>query len=433
MKQKLGTLFFLIFAIIALAIGFFFVRQKIFFSVIFFVSSIICGICSFQEYIYHKNKNIPIDNTKLSDEIYIKCSRSDYLISILGYSIFIILGFYLLSLNGFDYKKFNRRDYFILLISGVLILGYTWKIIKKINQILSQKVFFLISSKGIALNGNPLMDWNEIRNEKIFTRKEIPNYSKYETEVKYLSLFYQSKRIELKIDKLDIPDYTLEQYLKIYRKRFNQSNSISTNIQSNIKVFEDIINIDELLSLTDHEQNREIKKINSLAKEYPKDLSKYCNSISDFKESNLSSIYFALSEDSDTWGDFLANEFIRLFEKAKGSSDEKLYHILSEIICEYKASYSSKVANYLYNELNNTTDKVRLKALCYIDYWMDLENIQKSDPIIQKIIKMLKDSHWKVRWMANNILTEFNIFPKEEIVISFTDKLRGKYGNPYEI
>jgi len=324
----------------------------------------------------------------------------------------------------------------MLIVSGVLIFGYVWKIIKEVIQILSKKVYLLINNKGIALDGGSLMHWNEIRNEKIITRKEIPDDSKYETQVKYISLFHKSKRMELKIDELDIPDYALEQYLKIYRDRFNQSNSKDTVKKSNIEsqsVFENIMNIEELLSLSENELDKEIKKISALAEEYPQDLSKYCNNILDFKESNVSSIYFALSEKSDSWGDFLANEFIRLFEKAKLNNDEKIYDILDEIICDYKSSYSPKVAGYLYNQFNNPTDKIRLKALWYIDSWMDLENIQKSDYAVKKIVKMLKDDNWKVRWMANDILTTFKIFQKKEIEISFIDKIKAKFGNPYEI
>lgn len=436
MKQKFGTIFFSILTIISLTVGLFFLRQEFIFSVIFFIGSLICGISAIQEYLYHKNRNILIDKTKVPDETHIKYSKSNNLTSILGYTVLIILGFYLLNIIGFDYKKFSRRDYFMLIVSGVLIFGYVWKTIKRVIQILSKKVYLLINNKGIALDGGSLMYWNEIRNEKIITRKEISDDSKYETEVKYISLFHKSKRMELKIDELDIPDYALEQYLKIYRDRFNQSNSKDTIKKSNIEsqsVFENIMNIEELLSLSENELDKEIKNINALAKKYPQDLPKYCNNILDFKESNVSSIYFALSENSDSWGDFLANEFIRLFEKAKLNNDDKIYDILDEIICDYKSSYSPKVADYLYNQFKNPTDKVRLKALCYIDSWMDLENIQKSDYAVQKIVKMLKDDNWKVRWMANDILTAFKIFQKKEIEISFIDKIKAKYGNPYEI
>ncbi|RKS97867.1 hypothetical protein [Chryseobacterium defluvii] len=429
MKQKFGTIFFSVSAIIALAIGLFFVKQELLFSVIFFISSFICGVSAYQEHLYHKNKKTLVEKTKIPNEISVGFSKLDNCISILGCSIFIILGFYFLNLTGFEYKKFSRQDYFILLIAGALIVGYAWKIIKKIIQISSNKAGLFISNRGIALHGNSLMNWNEIRNEKVITREERTDGSRYKTEVKYLSLFHQSKGIELKIDDLDIADYTLEQYLKIYRERFNQTIDNSSEKETR-SVFESIINIDALLSLSEKELDNEIKKINSLAEKYPQDLAKYCETIVDFKESNLNTIYFALSENSDIWGDFLASEFIRLFEKAKISKDQEIYHVMDEIICD---SYFPKVTTYLYNELNNTYDRIRLKALWYMDSWMDFENIQKNDHMVQKIVKMLKDNHWKIRWMANNVLTNFNIFQKEEIEISFIDKLKGKVGNPYEI
>lgn len=436
MKQKFGTIFFSVSAGIALVIGLLFIKQETLLSVIFFISSIICGVSAYQEYLYHKNKKTPVDKSKLPSEIFIEISKLDSCISVLGNFIFIILGFYFVSLMGSDYTEFNRQDYFILLFAGALIFGYAWKIIKKIIQMSSQKATLFISNKGIALQGNSLMNWNEIRNEKVITRKENSDDSKYETEMKYLSLFHKSKRIELKIDDLNIADYTLEQYLKIYRERFNQTNNMhidNTTEKETGSVFESIINIDALLSLSEKELDKEIKKINYLAEKHPQDLAVYCEGVTDFKESNLNSIYFALSENSNIWGDFLASELIRLFEKAKKSGDKEIYNIMDEIICDYKASYSSKVSNYLYNELSSTTDRFRLKALLNIDLWMDVENIHKSDYIVQKIVKMLKDDHWKIRWVANYVLTNFHIFQKEEIEISYIDKIRGKFGNPYEM
>lgn len=436
MKQKFGTLFFSVSAIIALVIGLFCIKKEFYFSLMFLILFLICGISAYGEYLYHKSKKTLIEKTKLPNEISASASKADNIISILNYSIFIVLGFYFLDLVGSDYKKFSRQDYFILLIAGILILGYTWKAIKQIIKLLSKKIYIRINNNGVTLHDSPLMSWNNIRNEKVITRKEISDYSKYETEMKYLSLFYKSKRIELKIDELDVPDYLLEQYLKIYRECFNQTNNMhidNTSEKETGSVFENIINIDALLSLNKKELDKEIKKINVLAEKHPQDLTAYCEGVTDFKEGNLSSIYFALSENSNIWGDFLANEFIRLFEKAKKSSDKEIYDTMDDIICDYKASYSSKVSNYLYNELSSTTDKFRLKALLNIDLWMDFENIQKSDYIVQKIVKMLKDNHWKIRWVANNVLTNFNIFQKEEIEISFIDKIRGKIGNPYEI
>jgi hypothetical protein len=87
----------------------------------------------------------------------------------------------------------------------------------------------------------------------------------------------------------------------------------------------------------------------------------------------------------------------------------------------------------LYQELSNTNDKIRLKALNLINIWLEEEDISRNNIIIKKILMMTKDNNWKIRWCAHDILSSYNIFSDDEIAISFVDKLKAKVNNQYEI
>ncbi|MFP5304180.1 hypothetical protein R2R70_23655, partial [Cobetia sp. SIMBA_158] len=71
----------------------------------------------------------------------------------------------------------------------------------------------------------------DIKKEKIIVKQETTEFSKYQSDVKYLTFNYKNKKIEFKIDDLDAPDYFIEQYLKIYRSRTEKNNfrSISSH------------------------------------------------------------------------------------------------------------------------------------------------------------------------------------------------------------
>lgn len=83
--------------------------------------------------------------------------------------------------------------------------------------------------------------------------------------------------------------------------------------------------------------------------------------------------------------------------------------------------------------MSNNDDKIRIKALTFIDSWLDEEDFSKGNIIIQKMQKMTKDNNWKIRWCANDILSSYNIFTDDEIAIPFQDKLNAKLNNQYEI
>lgn len=435
-KQKFGTALFCILTIICLIVAIFFSKQDLFFTIIPSLGSLICALCAVSENIYHKNRNVFIDDNSLLSEANINYSKLFLAISVIGYLIFIILGMYFIKLAGLDYTKYKRGDYFMIGISTFFIISYSIKIIKVIKKY-SAKNILIISNNGIQLN-HEYMIWSNIKNEKILIKKEVTEYSKYETEVKYLSLYHKNKKIEFKIDNLDTPDYFIEQYLKLYKNRFLKQNfgsSFKKMPEKDFSAFESIPKIDDLFSLDEKELQKNLDNIGVLAKNNPDELKSYCESITNFEETNLDSIYYALSENAEDWKDFLGNEFIRLFEIAKKDPfSNNIFDILDEILYELEPSQSSrKIIDYLYKELSNTNDKIRLKALNLINAWLEEEDISRSNMIIQKILMMTKDNNWKIRWCAHDILSSYNIFSDDEIAIPLADKLKAKINNQYEI
>ncbi|MCY1661483.1 hypothetical protein [Chryseobacterium sp. SL1] len=435
-KQKFGTALFCILTIICLIVAIFFSKQDLFFTIIPSLGSLICALCAVSENIYHKNRNVFIDDNSLLSEANINYSKLSLAISVIGYLVFIILGMYFIKLAGLDYTKYKRGDYFMIGISAFFIISYSIKIIKVIKKY-SAKNILIISNNGIQLN-HEYMIWSNIKNEKILIKKEVTEYSKYETEVKYLSLYDKNKKIEFKIDDLDTADYFIEQYLKLYKNRFLKQNfgsSFKKMPEKDFSAFESIPKIDDLFSLDEKELQKNLDNIGVLAKNNPDELKSYCESITNFEETNLDSIYYALSESAEDWKDFLNNEFIRLFEIAKKSpASNSIFTILDEILYELEPSQSPrKIIDYLYKELSNKNDKIRLKALNLINAWLEEEDISRSNIIIQKILTMTKDNNWKIRWCTHDILSSYNIFSDDEIAISFVDKLKAKVNNQYEI
>ncbi|MDO3426664.1 hypothetical protein QWT87_17425 [Chryseobacterium sp. APV1] len=435
-KQKFGTALFCILTIICLIVAIFFSKQDLFFTIIPSLGSLICALCAVSENIYHKNRNVFMDDNSLLSEANINYSKLSLAISVIGYLVFIILGMYFIKLAGLDYTKYKRGDYFMIGISAFFIISYSIKIIKVIKKY-SAKNILIISNNGIQLN-HEYMIWSNIKNEKILIKKEVTEYSKYETEVKYLSLYHKNKKIEFKIDNLDTPDYFIEQYLKLYKNRFlkpNFGSSFKKMPEKDFSAFESIPKIDDLFSLDEKELQKNLDNIGVLAKNNPDELKSYCESITNFEETNLDSIYYALSENAEDWKDFLDNEFIRLFEITKKSpASNSIFTILDEILYELEPSQSPrKIIDYLYKELSNKNDKIRLKALNLINAWLEEEDISRSNIIIQKILTMTKDNNWKIRWCTHDILSSYNIFSDDEIAISFVDKLKAKVNNQYEI
>lgn len=220
MKEKLASIIFAILGIAAVLFGFYLLREGPLFALISFVGAIICAISSFQEYGYYKNRKVMVDPKSLPSEMIIRYSQPEIVISILGYSVFITLGIFFLSMIGLDYKKYQRRDLALLALATFFIISNGIKIFKILKKVVAPPVL-VINSQGIVLDAILKMNWSDIKEEKITVKKEFTSKYNYKANEKYLSLFHQNKKIEEKIDKLDVADHILEQYLKMYRKLSN--------------------------------------------------------------------------------------------------------------------------------------------------------------------------------------------------------------------
>lgn len=435
-KQKYGAILFSIITTIFIALSVYFFEKEFLFSLSFAIGSIICVLCAYQEYVYQKKKDFQIEKSDFLTEIIINYSNLSLAISFLGYLIFIIIGIYFIDLAGTDYQNYKGFEYVMIAIASYFIVVYLFKIFKLLKKI-SQKDILVINNQGIILNSEKML-WSDIKNEKLVKKQEFREHSKYEVDVQYLTFSHKNKKAEFQIDDLDQQDYLIEKYLRFFRAKFQKSdfrNSENQETNAKASIFEDVLKFTDLFSLSQTELNQNLENIRFLAESNPIELKKYCKNITDFDETNLDSIYYALSEDTDKWKELLASEFIRLFEVAKkGDQSKRIFAILDEIFYDAEPSSSSeKVIDYLYQEMSNNDDKIRLKALICIDSWLDDDDFSKGNIVIQKMQRMTKDSNWKIRWCANNILSSFKIFHEDEIAILFQDKMNAKLGNPYEI
>lgn len=435
-KQKYGTLLFSFLAVISAVLSVYFFEKEFLFSLSFAIGSIICALCAYTEYLYQKEKDFQIEKSDFSTEMVINYSNLSLAITFLGYLIFIIVGIYFISLAGTDYQNYKGFEYVMIAIASYFIVVYLFKIFKLLKKV-SQKDILIINNQGIILNSEKML-WSNIKNERLIKKQEHREHSKYEVDVQYLTLNYKNQKVEFQIDDLDQQDYKIEKCLKFFRSEFQKSdfrNPENQEIKTDISIFENILKFNDLFSLSEKELQKNLEDIRFQAKKHPSELKAYCESFTKFEETNLDSIYYALSEYTDMWKEFLANEFIRLFEIAKKSNDSKtIFKILDEILYDSEPSSASrKVIDYLYQELSNNDDKIRLKALTFIDSWLDEEDFSKENIIIQKMQKMTKDNNWKIRWCANDILSSYNIFTDDEITIPFQDKLNAKLNNQYEI
>jgi hypothetical protein len=65
-----------------------------------------------------------------------------------------------------------------------------------------------------------------------------------------------------------------------------------------------------------------------------------------------------------------------------------------------------------------------------LEYWLDFDGIGIKQSVISKLREKTKDTNWKIRWNAHNMLRERNIQVQD---LSLMDKIRGRYGNIYSL
>lgn len=222
--MKFGIILYVILGIMSSIVGYSLIKSSQLFSIIFFITSIALITISHIEYKYDKNNKIVLNqDDEIPEEINVKYFKSNIVINILKYCIFIILSIFLLNLFNKKYKEIDSNYFFISIIT---IIGISFCLIKIILEIkkLSQ-ILISINNMGIKLKNNPRIKWKEISLEKITTRYISNPTSKYDNrnEINSLHFFHNNEKIEINIDDFDITDYQLSQVLKIFRTRHNNS------------------------------------------------------------------------------------------------------------------------------------------------------------------------------------------------------------------
>jgi len=85
-------------------------------------------------------------------------------------------------------------------------------------------VVIRVNKKGIQICKRPLMNWNDIENEKIISRTFSSKESRHDfkSTVNYLHFYFKNEIIEIEIDNFKVTDLELRNYLTIYREKFNE-------------------------------------------------------------------------------------------------------------------------------------------------------------------------------------------------------------------
>ncbi|WP_299715138.1 hypothetical protein [uncultured Tenacibaculum sp.] len=151
--------------------------------------------------------------------------------------------------------------------------------------------------------------------------------------------------------------------------------------------------------------------------------------------SGISVIYEALSKNPKKWSNFFKEEYERAFESAKKSNNAfEILESLQEIsfVEKEKLETLDEIITLLENNLSHSSEVIRYKSIWYLSDWISNENKHKYSHIILKITSKLQDENWKIRYATKLILEDMNKLPKD-YKVSFWDKVKIKFGNPFKI
>ena len=159
------------------------------------------------------------NSQQFPEEILIKISKSVSLSNSASYLVFIIVSVFFLNL-----LLKNKTDNIIataIMPVGAIIFSLIMLFleIRKINSVVIR-----VNKKGIQICKRPLMNWNDIENEKIISRTFSSKESRHDfkSTVNYLHFYFKNEIIEIEIDNLKVTDLELRNYLTIYREKFNE-------------------------------------------------------------------------------------------------------------------------------------------------------------------------------------------------------------------
>lgn len=197
---------------------------------------------------------------------------------------------------------------------------------------------------------------------------------------------------------------------------------------------ESIISYEEYSNLDLEASEKVEAEIEKLCRDNIEELKRFCTDKLFLETDKISLIYYSLSEceNYSFWNDFLTKEFARVFEIAINQNKmAQLYPLLENITVDETDSLDAeKVREILVKELDNKILKIRFNSLSLLEYWLDFDGIGIKQSVISKLREKAKDTNWKIRWNAYNMLKERNIQVQD---LSLMDKIRGRYGNIYSL
>jgi ribosomal protein S24E len=152
-------------------------------------------------------------------------------------------------------------------------------------------------------------------------------------------------------------------------------------------------------------------------------------------ESGISIIYEAVTHHAEAWGDFIIEEYKRAFELAKKDSSKiNILGCLDELgfVKNKNSELGRKVVTVLENNISDSNFAIRHRAINFIGDWIEEENKGKYQPTIIKVQEKLKDVNWKVRHIAELVLSDISALPTG-FSRPLIDKLRVYFGKPFDL
>ncbi len=197
---------------------------------------------------------------------------------------------------------------------------------------------------------------------------------------------------------------------------------------------------DKYLDLSKAEQEKLLDDILLFANSNKTELINFCHRTEPGQFCTLELVYEALAKDTETWGDFIYDEFKRIIEGAKTSADPFLYTSCLDVgFCfgNKNAPYAQRIISLLAGELDSPLDGLRHRVLWFLSDWVAEGNELKHASIIEKMADKIRDPNWKIRYLAYILLKERQLPSGYKLKLGFWDMFRAKstilFSSPFEI
>lgn len=166
----------------------------------------------------------------------------------------------------------------------------------------------------------------------------------------------------------------------------------------------------------------------------------FCRKIEPTQHCILEVIYEAIVNEPDLWGDFLYEEFKRIFNGAKSVSNPFHYTSCLDIgpfLYKRSSHLEEKIVTLLSKELDSPIDALRHRALWFLADWIDDEYHAKYKQTIDKMAERIHDNNWKIRFITLLVFKERAFAKNYRLKLSFWDTFKGKnslfFSSPYDI